>query len=122
MNLRDELHSLVKQISRESHTRSPLSTSVVDLSNVEVLRVELPAIWSANKPASAPTKTIIRYATDAPQQTIRGFEREILLLRRLAAEPELNRLNNVLQLSTTSLSSALGGAHSRLEHTLGAFD
>jgi HD superfamily phosphohydrolase len=64
----------------------------------------------------------VRYSTDGIQPSIGEYHSEIVALRRLAASPEINRLNHVKQLSTTYLSTALGGAHSRLEHTLGAFD
>ena len=82
----------------------------------------LPAEFQLNAPISPPRGTRLRYPTDGALPKIDGFEAEVANIRKLAASPFVNRLNHIKQLSTASLSSALGGTHTRLEHTLGAYD
>lgn len=116
-----ELLHLIDRIRSRSRGASPLHGKF-SLANVVVEHSRLPAEFQLNAPISPPQGTRLRYPTDGSLPKIDGFEADVANVRRLAASPFVNRLNHIKQLSTASLSSALGGAHTRLEHTLGSYD
>jgi HD superfamily phosphohydrolase len=122
-----DLHHLIRLFSRSTLTRSAL-VGGVDHDSVEAIGYDFDELNRINEQRKFPKGVVIRYPTDLPRDLIMHrefrstFGPEIDRLRRLTAEPALNRLNHVKQLSTAHLSSAIGGAHSRLEHSLGAFD
>lgn len=115
------LQDRIRSLSRASHARSPLAGPVRP-QDVEVVAFKFDDIDGINQHLKMSRGVSIRYPSDAPGINIPEFSPEIERFRALAAAPEMNRLNNVRQLSTAHVSSAIGGVHSRLEHTLGAFD
>ncbi len=118
---KESLFNLTRRVVLESRTRSPLAGDF-DPAKVKVEPLLLPEHMDGVE-EKGPIGTRIRYPQSGYHKaTIPGYEDVIKGLRRLAATPEINRLNHVKQLSTASISSAVGGGHSRLEHTLGAFD